>query len=100
MKAVPVWVTYSVYRVLLFAVPLTILLALQITWWIAALVAALIGVCLSYLFLRKPRERVARGLYEARHPATKTAVHPDAESEDAAIDRAAGDALQRERQGE
>ncbi|TFB95008.1 DUF4229 domain-containing protein [Cryobacterium sp. HLT2-28] len=99
MKAVPAWVTYSVYRVLLFAVPLAILLALQITWWIAALVAALIGVCLSYLFLRTPRERVARGLYEARHPVTETA-HPDAESEDAAIDRAAGDALQRERQGE
>ena len=99
MKAVPAWVTYSVYRVLLFAVPLTILLALQITWWIAALVAALIGVCLSYLFLRKPREQVARGLYEARHPVAETA-HPDAESEDAAIDRAAGDALQRERQGE
>ncbi|TFC20035.1 DUF4229 domain-containing protein [Cryobacterium algoritolerans] len=99
MKAVPAWLSYSVYRVLLFAVPLTLLLALQITWWVAALVAALIGVCLSYLFLRKPREQVALGLYQARHPAVETA-HPDAESEDASIDRAAGDALQRERQGE
>ncbi|MDJ0323482.1 DUF4229 domain-containing protein [Cryobacterium sp. PH31-AA6] len=99
MKAVPAWLSYSIYRVLMFAVPLTLLLAMQITWWIAALVAALIGVCLSYLFLRKPREKVALGLYQARHPSQAT-VHPDADAEDASIDRAADESLQRERQSE
>ena len=88
MKAVPSWLSYSVYRILMFAVPLAVLLMLSIVWWVSAIVAALIGLCLSYIFLRKPREQVARDLYTARHP-TAEVVHPDAESEDAAIDRAA-----------
>lgn len=86
MKAVPAWLSYSVIRVLMFAVPLGFLLALQIQWWLAALLAAVIGLCLSYIFLRKPRERVARDLYAARHREAEP-VDPDAESEDAALDR-------------
>jgi hypothetical protein len=96
MKAVPSWLSYSLYRVLLFAVPLTLLLALGIVWWLAAACAALIGLCLSYIFLRKPREEVARDLYSARHPTTE-AVHPDAESEDAALDRADADRVEADR---
>ena len=90
MKVVWAWVSYSVYRVLMFAIPLTILLLLlrQSEWWLAALLSAAIGLCLSYIFLRKPRERVANDLYQARHR-DKELVHPDAESEDAALDRAA-----------
>lgn len=90
MKVVWAWVSYSVYRVLMFAIPLTILLLLlrQSEWWLAALLSAAIGLCLSYIFLRKPRERVANDLYQARHR-DKEPVHPDAESEDAALDRAA-----------
>jgi len=88
MKAVPSWLSYSVYRILMFAVPLAVLLMLSIVWWLSAIVAALIGLCLSYIFLRKPREKVALDLYTARHPSAEI-VHPDAESEDAAIDRAA-----------
>ena len=87
MKFVPSWLSYSVYRILLFAVPLAVLLMLSIVWWVSAIVAALIGLCLSYIFLRTPREKVALDLYTARHPAAEV-VHPDAESEDAAIDRA------------
>ena len=86
MKAVPTWVYYSVLRVLMFAVPLGILLALQIVWWLAAILAAVIGLCLSYIFLRTPRESVARDLYAARHRTTEP-VHPDDETEDAALDR-------------
>jgi len=86
MKAVPAWLSYSLLRVLMFAVPLGVLLALRIEWWLAALVAAVIGLCLSYIFLRTPRENVARDLYAARHPASEP-VHPDAESEDAVLDR-------------
>ena len=103
MKAVPAWVSYSVLRVLLFFVPLAVMLALRIEWWIAAIAAALIGASLSFILLRKPREEVALGLYQARHP-EKESVHPDAESEDAALDRAAERAaeteLQRERESQ
>ena len=87
MKAVPAWLVFTVLRVLMFAVPFVILLLLGIEGWLAALLAAVIGLCLSYIFLRTPRDTVARGLYEVRHR-DKEPVHPDAESEDAAVDRA------------
>ena len=87
MKALPAWLVFTVFRILMFVVPFVLLVALGIEGWLAALLAALIGFCLSYIFLRKPRDSVARGLYEVRHR-TKEPVHPDAESEDAAVDRA------------
>ena len=88
MKAVPAWLLFTVLRVLMFVVPFVILLVLGIEGWLAAVLAAIIGLCLSYIFLRNPRNSVSRDLYEVRHRA-KEPVHPDAESEDAAVDRAA-----------
>ena len=87
MKAFPAWLVFTVLRVLTFVVPFILLLLLGIPGWLSALLSAVIGLCLSYIFLRKPRESVARGLYEVRHR-EKEPVHPDAESEDAAVDRA------------
>jgi hypothetical protein len=90
MKAVPTWVYYSVYRVLMFAVPLVVLLLLRIDPLVATLLAAVIGLCLSYIFLRKPRESISRDLYRARHGDKKAARRDeasDAETEDAALDR-------------
>ncbi|MFF1571499.1 DUF4229 domain-containing protein [Leifsonia sp. NPDC058292] len=87
MKRIPSWVTYSVLRLLLFAVPLAILLVLRIDWWIAVIAAALIGLCLSYVILRKPRDAVARDLYAARHRETP-ATTVDDDTEDAAVDAA------------
>ena len=96
MKAVPAWVYFSVLRVLMFAVPLVVLLVLGIDPWVATLLAAVIGLCLSYIFLRKPRESVARDLYAARNrtssrtasAASATSGASDADTEDAAVDRA------------
>ncbi|WP_248283141.1 DUF4229 domain-containing protein [Cryobacterium arcticum] len=88
MKAVPAWLLFTVLRVLVFAVPFVILLVLGFPGWLAGVIAAIIGLCLSYIFLRAPRDNVAKDLYEVRHR-TKEPVHPDAESEDAAVDRAA-----------
>jgi hypothetical protein len=87
MKAFPAWLVFTVLRVLMFVVPFVLLLVLGFEGWLAALLSAVISLCLSYIFLRKPRESVARGLYEVRHR-DKEPVHPDAESEDAAVDRA------------
>jgi len=86
MKTVPVWVYYSVIRVLLFVVPLAVLLALRVEPALSAVFAAIIGLCVSYLLLRRPREGLAHNLYAARHRDT-TRVGVDAESEDAAIAR-------------
>lgn len=87
MKAVPPWVFYTVSRVLMFAVPLGILLAVGVMPWLAATIAAIAGFCLSYIFLSSAREKVAQDLYNATHRTGK-ASGDDAESEDAAIDDA------------
>ena len=84
MKFVPPWLFYSVLRVLMFAVPLAILLSLGLWPWASAVIAALVGLCLSYLLLGKSRESVARDLYQARHP-DKQAVNPDSAVEDALL---------------
>lgn len=102
MKSAPAWVLYTVYRILLFAVPLALLLILRVEPWLSALLAAVIGLCLSYIFLRSPREEVARGLYSATHR-TKPVKQADDETEDAAVDLAEArqsNASERERGGE
>ena len=63
MRAV---VIYSILRVLAFAVPFGVLYAMGFEWWIAALVAAAIGFCLSYIALRPLREQVAVQLAASR----------------------------------
>ena len=60
------WLIYTVLRVLAFAVPFGILYALRLEWWVAALVAAVVGFCLSYVLLRSQRDRVALRIAEVR----------------------------------
>jgi hypothetical protein len=55
-------VLFSVIRVALFAVPFAILMAMGIPWWGSALLATVIGACLSYLFLDRQRREVAATL--------------------------------------
>jgi hypothetical protein len=62
---VPVWLTYSVLRLLLFAVPLVVVYLLGGNIVIAAASAAIIGVCLSVILLHRQRAAVAADL-EAR----------------------------------
>lgn len=87
MRFVPPWLYYSILRVLMFAAPLAILLSLGFWPWAAAVIAALLGLCLSYLLLGKSRQSVALGLYKARHP-DKEPVNPDSDIEDSALDAA------------
>lgn len=87
MKRIPSWLTYTVLRLLVFIIPLAILLVLRIDWWIAVIAAALIGLCLSYIFLSRPRNAVSTDIYEARHR-DKPVTSPDDEDEDAAVDAA------------
>ena len=80
----PTWVWFSIIRVLLFAVPFAVLMLASVPWWLSAIVAALFGLAASYLFLRKPREELARDLHAAR-TRTKPAPTTDDEAEDAAL---------------
>jgi hypothetical protein len=88
------WLVYTLIRLGIFAVALAALLLTQMTPWIAAAVAAVISLCASYIFLRKPREELAAGLYEARHGSAREAARApekagsDEANEDAVVDGA------------
>lgn len=84
-------IVYSVLRLLAFLVPFGILMlfpVMQTYYWLAAIFAALIGLSLSVLFLRKPLEDATSGLAERRVKA-RPAVS-DEEVEDAAAADATG----------
>jgi uncharacterized membrane protein YphA (DoxX/SURF4 family) len=66
-------VLFSVVRVIVFVVPFGILFAIGLEWWVAALVAAVLGFCVSYIFLRPRRDRVALKIVEARGTQTASA---------------------------
>lgn len=72
---------YSLARLGIFAVALATLLLLGVTGWIAALVAAVIGLCVAYIFFGKLRNAVALDLAERRSQ-PKVAKDTDAEAED------------------
>ncbi|MFD4960558.1 DUF4229 domain-containing protein [Microbacterium sp. NPDC058389] len=85
-------IVYSVLRLLAFLVPFGIMMLFPIMreyYWLAAIFAALIGLSLSVLFLRKPLEDVTTGLADRRAKARSAAT--DEEAEDAAADAAAAE---------
>ncbi len=78
---------YSVLRLLAFLVPFGILMLFPIfreLYWLAAIFAALIGLSLSLLFLRRPLTEVTTGLAERR--ASAKSAMTDEDVEDAAAD--------------
>jgi membrane associated rhomboid family serine protease len=90
---------YSVLRLLAFLVPFGILMLFPVfqqgLYWLAAIFAALIGLSLSLLFLRRPLEEVTGSLAERRAQRDRPAAgaERDADAEDAADDaRRGGDA--------
>ena len=86
----PVWIWYTVLRIVLFAVPLAVLLIAGVDPWVSAAVAAVFGFSASLIFLRRQRESIATDLYAARHRETPV-VHVDDEVEDAVVDASPSD---------
>ena len=81
---------YTVLRLLAFLVPFGILMVFPIfrdLYWLAAIFAALIGLSLSLLFLRRPLTEVTTGLAERR--ASLKATTSDEDVEDAVADATA-----------
>ena len=77
---------YTVLRLLAFLVPFGILMLFPIMreyYWLAAIFAALIGLSLSVLFLRKPLDDISAGLAE-RRAAAKAPVSDEAIEDEAA----------------
>lgn len=61
-RRIPVWLTYTVLRLLFFAVPLVAVTLLGGNLVVAAIAAAVIGVCLSVILLHRQRAEVAAEL--------------------------------------
>lgn len=83
MKKLPRLLVYTVLRLLAFLVPFALLMIFPLfreQYWLAAIFAALIGVSLSVLFLRRPFDA-------SNTPAPKPArPRADDDYEDAAVD--------------
>lgn len=77
------WVRYSLIRIGLFALALTVLMIAGIEWWISALLATLIAFSVSYIFFVRQRDQLAEDL--ARRMERKNRPDADAIAEDDAI---------------
>ncbi|WP_156760668.1 DUF4229 domain-containing protein [Microbacterium karelineae] len=89
-------VVYSLLRLAFFLVPLGVMMlfpAFQDLWWLAVIFAALIGLSLSIVFLRKPLGEVSSGIHERQQAKNRprTAREVDDEIEDAANEAAQKD---------
>lgn len=80
-------IVYSILRLLLFVVPFTIFMLMDIEWWAAALFATGIAVSLSYLLLRGQRHELAATVETWGHGAPKDS---ESDLENAALDIAEG----------
>lgn len=80
------WFWFSLMRIAAFAIPLIVMLFLGIEPWIAAVLAAVIGLCISYIFFAPTRNSLSQALYESRQ--AKKAGDKDEETEDALVDAA------------
>lgn len=80
MKRPPAWLTYTVLRLLFFAVPFAVLYASGVWWWLSAVIAALFSLSLSMLVLTRLRNEVAAAIDRTRREGrTPTAVDEDVE---------------------
>jgi uncharacterized membrane protein YphA (DoxX/SURF4 family) len=75
------WVQYSLLRIAIFAIVLVVLLLLGVQPILSAVVAAVIGLCVSYIFFGTLRNAVAADL-AARRANVAPPRDVDAEAED------------------
>ncbi|MBM7412037.1 hypothetical protein JOE38_001860 [Clavibacter michiganensis] len=81
------WLVYTVVRILLFAVPFGLVVAVSPDFWpLAAVIGAVVSFCGSYIFLSKQRQAMAADL--AAVAAGRRKPVEDDDSEDAAVDAA------------
>ena len=76
------WVKYSLVRVGVFALAFGVMLAVGVIWWLAAILAAVISLCIAYIFFRALRDAMTADL--AKRRANPTEADADADAEDTA----------------
>lgn len=87
-------ILYTVLRLLAFIVPFAILMLFPVfreLYWLAAIFAALIGLSLSLLFLRRPLDDVTTQLAERRDRVQRSPSDEDAEDAAAGASGSADD---------
>ena len=77
------WVAYSLVRIGIFALAFAVLMLVGVQWWLAAILAAIIGLCIAYIFFGKLRDAVALDIVK-RRAAPVGDGDPDADIEDRA----------------
>jgi hypothetical protein len=80
------WIKYSLIRLAIFVVVLVALLIVGMNPFLAAVVAAVAGFALSYIFFRRIRDAVAAEL-AARGTKPLAVKNVDTDAEDDALDR-------------
>jgi hypothetical protein len=80
------WIKYSLIRLAIFVVVLVVLLIVGMNPFLAAIVAAVAGFALSYIFFRGIRDEVATEL-AARGTKPVPVKNVDTDAEDEALDR-------------
>lgn len=73
------WISYTLLRVGLFGLIFVILLLVGLEPWIAALISAAVGFCVSYIFFRPLRQEVADEFAESRASRKDGAAAPSDE---------------------
>lgn len=88
-RRVPAWLVFTVLRVIAFVVPLLILLALGADIVLATVVAGIVGLCISVIFLSRQRRAYAGEL--AALGRRKPRGESDEDVEDQAVETTAED---------
>ena len=74
------WVAYSLLRLGVFAVVFALLMLANVPWWLSAVIAAVIGLCVGYIFFGRLRDAVALDIAARR---ARPAGDADTAAEDA-----------------
>lgn len=85
MESRRVWLSYTLIRVALFALPFAVLMVAGVHWLWAALIATVFSFCASYIFLHRQRAAMAADLTAIQRGRRSPVADDDAE--DAAVDR-------------
>jgi ABC-type bacteriocin/lantibiotic exporter with double-glycine peptidase domain len=80
------WVKYTLIRLGIFVVVLTVLLVLQVNPYLSAIAAAVAQFVISYVFFRKLRDQVAAE-FAVRNEKPEPLKNVDTDAEDEALDR-------------
>ncbi len=74
------WLAYSLVRLGVFALAFAVLMIANVPWWLSAIIAAVIGLCVGYIFFGRLRDAVALDIVERR---ARPAGDADSAAEDA-----------------